>query len=163
MQSPRWRFWTYYIAMKYRRIYIIIIVQKYYIKTVHLESVILIYFDVLMSYLVYATRWRWFGMSLKLVYIRSNKLCILNLKLTMLEICYLKTQVANVTCSSASANGSTNTCAASKMTSCIGRSLLSTSICSMTLSVSMPPTSLPNIVCLPSSCLHERKVMKLWK
>ena len=66
------------------------------------------------------------------------------------------------TISSASAKGSTNTCAFWMIISSMGLSLLSVSTLSIALSVvSAPPTILPKIECFPSKCLHERNVMKL--
>lgn len=63
--------------------------------------------------------------------------------------------------SSASWNGSTKMCAFSMVISSMGRSLLSTSIFSISLSVSIPPTNFPKIVCFPSKFRHDRYVMKL--
>ena len=43
-----------------------------------------------------------------------------------------------------------------------GWSLASVSTFSIAASVSSPPTTLPNTVCLLSRCLHDRYVMKNW-
>lgn len=71
--------------------------------------------------------------------------------------------IFQLTCSSASWYGSTNTWAFTKIISSIGLSLLSTSILSISDIVSIPPTTRPKIVCLLSKCLQERYVIKLKK